>query len=289
MNRKMQLIAMTMILALSTLACGITLTMPEAAIEIGDLRTEEILISGPSSDTTADVLLEFGAGKLIINPGSTDGIISGTATYNVDGVEPQVTTTGSKVTLKQDPFDFELGGLPNVNQVKNEWDLAFGSQPMELDIRAGAFEGEIELGGLNLEKVDIFSGAASTKVNFDTPNATTMSEFTFTTGASDCKLTNLGNANFSLMTFRGGAGNYTLDFSGGLSRDATVEIDAALSNVHIIVPAGTYTTLNIDGILANVNIHGDWAGGASTYSLAGDGPLLTIRVNLGAGNLELSN
>ncbi len=57
-------------LALASLACGITLTMPDDAIEIGELRTEEIYISAPSGGNAADVTLEFGAGELNLNPGS---------------------------------------------------------------------------------------------------------------------------------------------------------------------------------------------------------------------------
>ena len=289
MNNKFRLVTALIVLAFATLACGITLTLPDDAIEIGELRTVPLQATTADQNATADVTLEFGAGKLMVHPGATEGLMSGTAIYNVDSLAPEISISGNDVSIKQSPYEFKVGGLPNINDVKNEWDLYFTNQPMDLNIRAGAFDGDIELGGLAVEKLDVFSGASTVNLAFTTPNLTSMSEFHYTTGASKATLTGLGNANFSLMHFEGGAGDYTLNFSGSLMRDATVEIDAALSNVKIIVPTGVTTSLEIEGGLTNVNASGEWGGGASMYSLAGSGPTLTFKIKLGAGNLELSN
>ena len=289
MKVKVHLATALVILGLASLACGITLTMPEDAIKIGELRTENIFVSAPGQDQTTSVMLEFGAGKLTLMPGASQGLIEGTATYNVDGLEPKITSGGSEVSIKQEPYEFKLGGLPNVRDVENQWELLIGSQQIDLGVRAGAFDGEMELGGLSIQNLRVFSGASTVKMSFTTPNLTSMSQLHYTTGASKAELTGLANANFSLMKFEGGVGDYTLDFSGLLQRDATVEIDAALSNVKIIVPEGIPTTLQLEGNLANVNARSQWTGGASSYSLAGNGPTLTIQIKLGAGNLELSN
>ncbi len=289
MKVKVHLATALVILGLASLACGITLTMPEDAIKIGELRTENIFVSAPGQDQTTSVMLEFGAGKLTLMPGASQGLIEGTATYNVDGLEPKITSGGSEVSIKQEPYEFKLGGLPNVRDVENQWELLIGSQQIDLEVRAGAFDGEMELGGLSIQNLRVFSGASTVKMSFTTPNLTSMSQLHYTTGASKAELTGLANANFSLMKFEGGVGDYTLDFSGLLQRDATVEIDAALSNVKIIVPEGIPTTLQLEGNLANVNARSQWTGGASSYSLAGNGPTLTIQIKLGAGNLELSN
>ena len=289
MKQHIKLAALLVVLALASLACGITFTLPDDAIEIGELQTDTIFVSEPQPGVTTSVKLEFGAGRLITQPGAAEGLISGTATYNVNALKPEVTTSGNEVTIKQEPYEFKLGGLPNVKDVENEWELFFGTQPIDLEVRAGAFDGDLELGDIALEQVKMISGASSVDLNFSTPNLTSMSQFQYTTGASSARLHGLANANFSLLKFEGGVGDYTLDFSGLLSRDATVEIDAALSNVKIIVPEGIPTTLRMENNLTNVNARGQWAGGANTYSLAGNGPTLTINVKLGAGNLELSN
>jgi hypothetical protein len=90
------------------------------------------------------------------------------------------------------------------------------------------------------------------------------------------------------MIFKGGAGEYTLDFSGELKRDATVSVDAGLSSIKIIVPEGTAARVIVDRGLANVDIDNGWEKSGNDYSTTGEGPRLTINVNLGAGNLELS-
>jgi hypothetical protein len=91
------------------------------------------------------------------------------------------------------------------------------------------------------------------------------------------------------MIFQSGAGDYELDFSGELTRDATVFIESGLSNFTIIVPEGVNAVVDVDGALNNVNTRGEWDSTGNDYVLAGDGPTLTINVELGAGNLTLRN
>lgn len=289
MSNKTKLAAIISILVIFGLACGFNFKLPDNAIDIGELRTDQISASIPDPTATTDVKIEFGTGKLIIQPGAAAGLFTGTATYNVDSLIPETSVSGNSVTLKQDSVSFKLGGLPNFGDVENQWELYFNVHPVALNLRTGGITGEFEFGGMAVEKLDILSGASVLHINFTTPNLTTMSEFTFTTGVSDADLLGLGNANFSLMTFKAGAGNYTLDFSGAITRDATVEVDAVASNLKIIVPSGVTTTLQLEGNLTNVTARGEWAGGANTYSLAGSGPTLTIKANIGGGLLELEN
>jgi hypothetical protein len=97
----------------------------------------------------------------------------------------------------------------------------------------------------------------------------------------------LGNTNFTNMVFRSGAGNYTLDFSGDLQQDASVDIQSGVSNVSIIIPQGTAARLSYEGALLNVNARDSWLASGGDYILSGDGPTITINVDMGAGNLEL--
>jgi hypothetical protein len=110
-----------------------------------------------------------------------------------------------------------------------------------------------------------------------------------TTGASKITLNGLANANFSLMNFDAGLGTYTLDFSGTLLRDATVEIKAVASTVKVKVPAGVPAIVKVNGTLTNVTTYGGWTGTEDTFAQAGAGPTLTINIDLGAGTLTLEN
>jgi hypothetical protein len=289
MNRSKQLISVAIVLALATLACGITLTLPEDAIDIGPLVTDDINVPVPEPGDTSEVKLNFGAGEMSIHLGSSGNLITGTATYNVETLKPEVTTSGNKVTLSQEAFDYEFTGLPNFGDLENIWDLYFSSDPVELEIRAGAFKGEFEFGGMAIEELKFFGGASDVNMSFATPNLAPMSSFRITTGVSDVEITGLANANFSLMDFEAGAGDYLLDFSGSLVRDATVDINAAVSNVSIIVPAGVNAQVRVDGPLNNVTTKGAWVGEGEFFEMAGDGPSLTINIDIGAGALSLEN
>ena len=125
-------------------------------------------------------------------------------------------------------------------------------------------------------------------MQFSQPNRAEMETLRYETGASQVHLKGLAYANFARMVFKGGAGEYELDFSGELMRDATVSVDAGLGSVQIIVPEGMAARVIVDRGLANVDIDSGWEKSGDEYSTAGDGPVLTINVTIGAGNLELS-
>lgn len=286
MHRNAMLIGI-LALALTTLACGVNITLPSEAIKIGPQVSDEIIVESLDGET-AQLSLKFGAGKLSLSPGS-DKLVSGTATYNVAELKPEITVRGDKVVIDQGSFDYQSTGWPNFDDLVNELDLQLGNDPIQLEINAGAFEGDFELGGLNLALLQIFCGASDVNLSFSAPNQTAMNTFRMTTGASAVALTGLANANFTLMDFDGGLGSYTLDFSGELQRDATINIDASLSTVTIIVPQGVHAVVNLDGGLTNVNTSGTWGGSGKQYAQAGDGPTLTFQIGLGAGNLSLRN
>ncbi len=274
---------------LATLACGVTINLPEDAIEIGPEVTEEINVPVPESGDTAKVKLNFGTGSISIRPAANEALITGTATYNVKELKPMVSISGEEVQIESGSFGYELTGMPNFNEIKNTWDFMFGTHPMELDLRADAFKGDLDLGGTSLKNIEIVSGASSITVDFSQPNLVKMNTLHITTGASTIKMYNLGNANFSLFDFDGGGGTYVFDFSGSLQRDGSVKVDAGLSTLEIIVPKGVPATVTVNGTLKNVNVYGKWEGDGSKYSQPGSGPELDISINTNAGTLSLSN
>jgi len=273
-------------LGIAMLACTFTFNSDVQGMSVGDTQTKEIDVSAENTDENVKVRLEFGAGELKINPGSGEALVSGTATYNVEEFEPQVTETQSMVKISQQVENVNL--IPAFgNEVENRWDLELGSKPMDLDISAGGYQGDYELGGIPLHELRVAEGAAKTDLSFSKPNPVEMDILRYDTGASQATLSGLANANFREMDFRSGAGEYHLDFSGQLQQDADVRIKSGLSSIVIIVPEGTAATVQFEGGLANVDRSGDWRLSGDVYSLAGDGPELRITVELGAGNLEL--
>lgn len=276
-----KLIPFIAILALTALACGIS--APEPPTPQPEV-TEDIKVEYPDADEI-NLKLRFGAGKLDLNPGAAL-LVDGTATYNYDELKPEINTDGSDVEVRVG--DGNVNIFPNLNNIKNEWDLELGDQPMNLSLESGAYEGEFELGGLALTRLDIKDGASNVEISFSKLNPVEMSTFTYNTGASDVKITGLANANFSLFDFSSGAGDYTLDFSGELQRDASVKIETGLSNFIIIVPEGVNAVVTVQGGLSNVNAGSSWERSGSDYVQKGEGPTLTFVIEMGAGNLTLA-
>src|SRR3990170_8882986 len=133
-----QLLLILAILALMTMACQFLTTVPSIEYKTGSTVTDEIdipLLDDPGA--TAQVELAFGAGELILRPGSEGYLVNGKATYNVAEFKPNVTIDGSQVRIVQGNGQFE--GFPKLAaDYRNTWDLQFRGTPMDLSIKAGA-------------------------------------------------------------------------------------------------------------------------------------------------------
>lgn len=283
---QVKILAVIAALGLAMLACTFTFNDQVRSVTIGSTQTSEIDVPVPDSDKVSEVILEFGVGTLELNPGETESLVSGTATFNVDEFEPKVTVNGARVRISQQVDDANLIPIFG-DELENKWALELGISPMELDITAGGYQGDFELGGIPLQELRIAEGAADTRLSFSEANPVGMDTLRYDTGASRATLSGLANANFREMDFRSGAGEYRLDFSGHLQQDAEVSIKSGLSSIVIVVPEGTPATVRFEGGLTNVDLSGEWRSSGSGYSLPGEGPELNITVEMGAGNLEL--
>ena len=273
------------VLLMTVLACGTSINLPATDLKTGPTVTEDIQIGAPDAESV-DLTIELGAGKLNLNPGAESGLLEGTVMYNVADFKPVIEENGSQVSISMGNIEFE--GIPSFGEeVVNEWDLALGTMPMSVNITAGAYAGRYDFGGLSLENLRVEDGAADVYLDFSSPNQSEMAFLDYQTGASSVEIANIGNANLTSMVFISGAGDYKLDFAGEWQRDANVKIETGLSNMTISFPAGLNVKLTFSGGLANVSTRGTWSVTGDVYSLSGEGPTLTITLDMGAGNLEL--
>ena len=271
-----------LVLSLASMACGFSIDLPDR-VKAGPEVEESITVAAPDSKETR-LSLSFGAGKLTLSPGAKN-LVDGTIVYNVKDLKPEIIENGSDIEIRQGNFK----NLPPFQDMKNEWDLKLGTTPMDLVISAGAYDGTIELGGLSLKSLEINDGASNVDVSFSKPNLIDMSILRYATGASDVKLTGLANANFSTLTFTGGAGNYTLDFGGELQQDAVATIDSGFGNLSLIIPEGVNAKVTVEGAAVNINHGSAWSQSGQNYTQDGEGYTLTIIVKMAAGNLLIDN
>jgi hypothetical protein len=280
MNYK--IISVVMILALAALACGFSFSLPKAPTPGPDV-TDTITVPVPATSTT-HLSIDFGAGELTLNPGAQK-LVEGTATYNTPDLKPEVITDSNGTEIKQG----NLTNIPYPGNIKNIWDFKLGTTPMDLAINAGAYTGTYELGRLSLTNLTIKDGASKVNLSFSQANPGEMTLFRYETGASNVKMSRLANANFSTMIFNSGAGDYTLDFTGTLQRDATITISSGLSNIILVIPQNVNANVTTESGLANINAGPGWTQNGSQYTQSGSGPTLTFLIKTGAGNLTLTH
>jgi hypothetical protein len=244
------------------------------------------------SAAITSVEIGMGAGTLIISPGAA-GLASGTIRYNVADWKPTVTRGEDSLVIKQGSQK-SLSGLGS--KIVNEWTLQLGEAPIKLKISAGAYEGSYDLSGLTLLGLQIKDGASRAKVMFNAVNPGQMESLDYETGASTVTLLGLANANFKSMSFKGGAGSYSLDFSGQLRTDATVHAETDAGSIRVTVPATTVAKVTVSGSLNNVSTEGEWTVADGTYRTAAaaapaegqtQGKSLNITVDLNVGSVTL--
>lgn len=278
-----KLIIFIAILALTTLACGFNIDLPQRQ-QPGPEVVDDINVPYPNVDEV-NLKLSFGAGEMTLSPGGS-ALVDGTAAYNYTEFKPEIVKDGGDVQVRMGDGDVTF--LPSMDDLKNEWDFKLGEKPMNLAVESGAYDGSFEFGGLALTSLTIKDGAANVNLAFSEPNQAEMDVFTYSTGASDVKMEGLANANFSIFDFSSGAGNYTLDFSGELQRDASIKIETGFSNLIIIVPEGVNAVATVESGVSNVNAGSGWGQSGGTYKQKGEGYTLTFVIEMGAGNLTLT-
>ncbi len=283
-----KIVSVILVLALASLACGFSVDLPRR-LQPGPDVTETLSVEDPalSGDEASDetrLTISFGAGTLTLSPGAQN-LVDGTVVYNVESLKPEIVKDGDRIEIRQG----NLKNLPAFKDVKNEWDLQLGSAPMDLTIQAGAYEADLELGGLSLKSLTVRDGASRVDLSFSKLNRVEMSILRYETGASTVKMSGLANANFSTLIFSGGAGNYTLGFDGELQRDAIVTIEAGFGDVDLVIPEGVNARVTIEGAALDINHDSSWAQNGNIYTQTGEGPTLTIIVKMAAGSLSLTD
>jgi hypothetical protein len=280
----LKIILAILVLALASMACGFSIDLPERP-KAGPEVEESITVADPKSDETR-LTLSFGAGKLTLSPDPQgENLVEGTALYNVEDLQPKIQKNGGSIEIRQGDFK----SLPLFEDMKNEWDLKLNDTPLDLTVEAGAYEGNLELGGLALHSLTVQDGASHVDLSFTEPNQTEMSVLRYQTGASDVKLTGLANANFSTLMFSGGAGNYTLDFSGELQRDAVVTVESGLGILSLIIPEDVDAIVTVESTAVNINHGSGWKQNGQEYTQSGSDFTLTIVVKMAAGNLVITH
>jgi len=191
------------------------------------------------------VSIKFGAGKLDLISGEED-MFKGNFQYDKSILKPNIQyeilrKTGILTLSQSIKKDLNLS-FPQ----KNIWNLKLPSGvPLQLYINTATYSGNIDLTNLQIENFYINSGASQTNIVFNQPNLIDLKNINIKTGASTLKILGLANANFNEMNFTGGAGSYTFDFSGNLTKKSKVNINAGAAKIILKIPSTIGTKIII--------------------------------------------
>jgi hypothetical protein len=117
--------------------------------------------------TSANVRIDFPAGELKVQSGTKD-LMDASFRYNFDDWQPEVSysengTQGELLVSTQANNRVPVGG-----QLINEWLIQLSDQvPVDLQIRTGAGDSQLDLGGLDMTSLSVETGAGVTTISLN--------------------------------------------------------------------------------------------------------------------------
>ncbi len=218
-----------------------------------------------SGERELDVVIRFGAGRLVLGSTADDVLYRMRLRYDEDFFEPVA-------EYRRNRLDLGLTGTrrstPWRRQDQQEMELYLArSVPMNLELEFGAVRADLDLGGMLLKKLDLSTGASESRVEISEPNSMRMANAGFKVGAADFRVGDLGNLNAERITVDAGLGRVVLDFGGKWQGDTTVSVQMGLGSLELRFPRGLGVQVVPSTFLASMDSEGLVKRGSSYYSM----------------------
>ena len=128
------------------------------SVTTGETRNETVSLDLDDSKNTS-VRIRMGSGSLHVRSG-TPKLMEGTFKYNVEEWKPVVDRRTGELSLSQPSSSASFGNTVN------DWDLTFTEQrPIEMKADLGAGEADLDLGKMDLTRVELNIGAGEVKMD----------------------------------------------------------------------------------------------------------------------------
>jgi hypothetical protein len=183
------------------------------------------------------VKMDIGAGIIDLRKNRTGDILNAEVEYDPDelAVDIEYDPDKHEGTLYLESESRRKG--IDLDKEDHYWNLEFTDRiPITFEIDVGACEADLDFTGLKIDRLDMDLGASSVDIDFRAPNPVRMHKMNIDVGASALTIIGLGNANFDRLSFDGGVGDFTLDFSGDFKHRGRVDIDVGLGSLTIRLP-----------------------------------------------------
>jgi hypothetical protein len=199
-----------------------------------------------SGEELLRVDLEYGAGRLDVGPGATGMLYRTNLRYDAESFRPRVDYASNRLRVGIQGQD----GKPR-RPKSSHLDLRLGPDlPLDLELKFGAAEANLELGGLRIRKGEISTGASKTTLRISRPNLEVCELFELHVGAAKFHAFGLGNLNAERLDVEGGVGEVILDFTGAWRSDLRASVKMGLGSLTLQVPRGLGLRVSKEGFLA---------------------------------------
>ncbi len=258
-------LATLVVILLLTLGCATT-SISVNTVTVEELKNESQTVELGDAEQVK-VIVKMGAGDLNIDQGA-DALMQADFTYNVAGWKPEVSYdvadgTG-RLTVRQ----------PNAEQIsmrsdaRYKWKLAFNAEvPLDMRIEQGAGTGDVDLGALNVTRLDV------------------------QLAAGDFTLDLSGNRSLRNLEFDMGAGNITLDLNGDWTENVNADLQGGIGQTTLRLPKDIGVRVTANKALGRIHVTGLSQQGDAYVNEAYGKSDVTLEINIQAGvgriNLEV--
>lgn len=240
-------------------------------------------------EKSLNVEVEYGAGRLTMSPAVRPLLYHFEMRYDENAAAPVTSYDRRTGTLRLAVEQTEKHGRHRKNSESRATVQLTRDVPMALDVRFGAGEAEMDLGGLSLRSMRLATGASDTKVSFGTPNRIPAEAVRMEAGAASFRATGLGNTRAERFEFQGGVGEATLDFSGAWDRSASASVKMGIGSLRLRFPRSLGVKVVKESFLTSFEGSGLVKRGNAFYSRNWDSApnKLTVTVEAALGSIDV--
>lgn len=210
------------------------------------------------NERALNVKLEYGAGSFAVRPAPPGTLYRLQMRYDADRFESlrEYRERDGLATLQVGVKSLRGFRFGSMKEGPASLDLAVAPDlPTRLDLRFGAVEGVLELGGMHLTGLQIKTGASDTRVYFGAPNAVPIERCELAAGAAAFRVEGLGNARCRTLRVKGGVGDVLLDFSGEWSGNTEARIEMGIGSLTVRVPEDVGVAVDRETFLSSFSAH----------------------------------
>ncbi len=231
-----------------------------APLEAQSWRTMTTSRQATGSDAV-EVEVRYGAGTFSLRPADRSLLYRMELRYDEEVMDPVSSFERGRLELGVEGRGrtIRLGRGSHEGSMK----LALGrAVPIDLSLELGAVEADVDLGGLNLRRLDFETGASASRLDVSEPVEGSVSRARIQVGAAEFNARRLGNLRAERLSVSAGVGDVTLDFSGEWARDLDVDVEMGVGSLQLRFPEGIgvrlvkrsfLTSLDADGLVKRSN------------------------------------